>query len=87
MGNGGRSLAQIIAERKTILKEMGSLLKLVDTELERIERKIRSLRARKLKVPEFKDFEKLADMGDELDQRLTQYYKYQQDALDLIKAT
>lgn len=57
----------------------------VDTEVERIERKIKSLLSRKIKVPEMKDFEKLAEYGVEFDNAVSAYYKHQDEVLEALK--
>jgi len=67
------TLRQLIAERKGYLKELKSFLKECDTNLERIERKYKSLLARKDKVPELRDLEVLADLNVEFDAACTRY--------------
>lgn len=67
------TLRQLIAERKSYLRELKARLKDCDTALERLERKYKQLISRKEKVPELADMEKLAELNVEFDTACVQY--------------
>ncbi|MBA7709046.1 hypothetical protein ES703_117953 [subsurface metagenome] len=54
------SLSKLIADRRAYMRHLKRLEKAVDTELEKAERKIKQILARKIKVPEESDLEVVA---------------------------
>jgi hypothetical protein len=67
------TLASVISERKRDLRLLAKKLKAVDTQLEKTERKIKSIRSRKIKVPEVKDLDELNGMSSQIDRLLDDY--------------
>lgn len=54
------SLNRLIRERRVYVGQLRRMQKAVDSQLERVERKLKQMLARKLKVPEEADLETLA---------------------------
>ena len=54
------TLARLIRDRRAYVRQLRSLQKTTDSELERFERRIKQILARKMKVPEEEDLAVLA---------------------------
>lgn len=67
------SINQVIRERKKVIGNLKKSLKIVDSLLEKMERRQNSILSRKLKVPELEDLAFLASKSRELDAALRQY--------------
>lgn len=61
-----QSLSQLVATRKSVLRQLDQLLRKVDSSVETLQRSIKRLRGRKIKLPEVKDLEALAQTAREL---------------------
>lgn len=67
------SINQVIRERKKVVSNLKRSLKVVDSILEKMERRQNSILSRKLKVPELEDLAFLAGKSRELESALRQY--------------
>lgn len=67
------SINQVIRERKKVVANLKRSLKIVDSVLEKMERRQNSILSRKLKVPELEDLSFLASLARSLEQALRQY--------------
>jgi hypothetical protein len=67
------SIKELIRARRNVLTQLNAALRTVDSEVEKSQRKIKSLKARKLRVPEIKDLEVLAQYGIQIDRALDAY--------------
>ena len=65
-----KTLFQVITERRSVLKQLHKLIVTVDSSVEKTRRKIKSLRARKNKVPEVQDLEYLTQLVIAIDRNL-----------------
>lgn len=61
------TLSQIVKDRKSALRQLSQLLKVVDTEVELQQRLIARLRSRKIKLPEVADLQKLTAIAGKMD--------------------
>ena len=60
------TLAEVIRERKSFLRQLRASLRRADSKLEVIERKLKQVIQRKNKVPEDSDLEQIAAMTQEM---------------------
>ena len=65
------SLAEIRADRLRVLKDLRRAEKELDTRLEVLERLLKRLIERKLKLPQMEDLAKILDLVKEVDQQMS----------------
>lgn len=68
-----QTLNQVIRARRSVLTQLGKLLRTVDTAQEKSERRIKRLKSRKVKVPEIADLDVLVQEAQTIDRAMDAY--------------